>query len=56
MQDLSTTYGKTIHTWQVDKGDPLPLGPPTLMMSFTADGKSVFQVENNNRPNKSKSC
>lgn len=29
-------YGKTIHTWQVDR-DPLPLGPPSLMMSLTND-------------------
>jgi hypothetical protein len=28
MRDLSTTYGKTWHTWQVDRGDTLPLGPP----------------------------
>ena len=31
-------YGKTIHTWQVDR-DPLPLGPPSLMMSLTADNQ-----------------
>lgn len=22
------TYGKTWHTWQVDRGDPLPYGRP----------------------------
>ena len=26
MQKLVDTYGKTWHTWQVDRGDPLPLG------------------------------
>ncbi|MFZ6763305.1 OBAP family protein [Pseudoroseomonas sp. WGS1072] len=39
MRDLSTTYGKTWHTWQVDRGDTLPLGPPRLMMGYTADGQ-----------------
>jgi len=37
MKDLITTYGKTFHFWQVDKGDPLPLGPPTLMMSIQSE-------------------
>jgi len=35
MTKLVNSYGKTIHTWQVDRGDKLPLGPPQLMMSFT---------------------
>ncbi|MCI0752551.1 OBAP family protein [Teichococcus vastitatis] len=39
MRDLSTTYGKTWHTWQVDRGDTLPLGPPQLMMAYTAEGQ-----------------
>lgn len=26
MEDLVDTYGKTIHTWQIDRGDTLPLG------------------------------
>jgi hypothetical protein len=39
MRDLATTYGKTWHTWQVDRGDNLPLGIPRLMMGFTADGQ-----------------
>lgn len=38
MKHLINTYGKTWHTWQVDKDD-LPLGPPQLMMSFTKDGQ-----------------
>jgi hypothetical protein len=39
MEDLIDTYGKTIHLWQVDRGDPLPYGPPMLMMAFTKDGQ-----------------
>lgn len=38
MMDLKTTYGKTIHTWQVDKY-ALPIGPPQLMMSYTGPGQ-----------------
>lgn len=39
MRQLAGTYGKTWHTWQVDRGDTLPLGIPQLMMGFTADGQ-----------------
>ena len=39
MKKLVSTYGKSFKIWQVDRGDPLPLGPPQLMMSFTADGQ-----------------
>jgi len=39
MQHLVCTYGKTIHLWQVDRGDSLPLGPPQLMMAFTEEGQ-----------------
>lgn len=38
MKDFATTYGKTFHTWQVDR-DSLPLGIPRLMMGITADGQ-----------------
>lgn len=31
MKDVINTYGKTIHTWQIDRDD-LPLGVPKLMM------------------------
>jgi hypothetical protein len=34
-----STYGKTWHTWQVDKLSTLPTGIPQLMMGFTADGQ-----------------
>lgn len=33
LQNLATTYGKFWCTWQSDRGDRLPLGPPALMMS-----------------------
>jgi hypothetical protein len=39
MEKFVTTYGKTFHTWQVDRGDELPLGPPQVMMGFTKDGQ-----------------
>ncbi|CAG8750454.1 12936_t:CDS:2, partial [Acaulospora colombiana] len=39
MEGFVNTYGKTWHFWQVDRGDPLPYGPPQLMMSFTADNQ-----------------
>ncbi|QEH38467.1 hypothetical protein OJF2_70700 [Aquisphaera giovannonii] len=41
MEKFVATYGKTIHTWQVDRGDALPLGAPQLMMGFTADGQII---------------
>ncbi|PTX94824.1 DUF1264 domain-containing protein [Verrucomicrobia bacterium LW23] len=40
MKKLVNTYGKTWHTWQIDRGDKLPLGVPQLMMGFTADGQA----------------
>lgn len=36
---LASTYGKTWHTWQIDRHAELPLGIPQLMMGFTADGQ-----------------
>jgi hypothetical protein len=55
MKDIIQTYGKTFHSescidvrrrtesfylaWQVDRGDPLPLGVPQLMMAFVEDGQ-----------------
>ncbi|OQV09326.1 hypothetical protein CLAIMM_13459 [Cladophialophora immunda] len=35
MEEVVTLYGKLYHFWQVDRGDDLPLGPPTLMGSLT---------------------
>ncbi len=39
MKDLVTTYGKTWHTWQIDRDQNLPMGIPQLMMGFTKDGQ-----------------
>ena len=39
MQDLVTTYGKTWHTWQIDRDASFPMGIPQLMMGFTRDGQ-----------------
>lgn len=39
MTQLISTYGKVWHTWQSQHGEQLPTGPPSLMMSFTADGQ-----------------
>lgn len=39
MKMVVSTYGKTWHTWQIDRGDKLPLGLPQLMMGFTKDGQ-----------------
>ncbi len=38
-EDLVTTYGKTFHTWQIDRDD-FPYGIPQLMMGFTEDGQA----------------
>jgi hypothetical protein len=38
MEKLISTYGKTWHTWAEDPA--LPLGPPALMMGFTAEGQA----------------
>lgn len=35
MKEIIGLYGKTWHFWQVDRGDPLPLGQPVLMGSLT---------------------
>ena len=37
MTDLVTTYGKTWHTWQIDRDPNFPVGIPQLMMGFTKD-------------------
>jgi len=44
MEGLVGTYGKTWYTWQVDRGDKVPLGIPQLMMAFTADGQAHPQL------------
>ena len=35
MTEVVGLYGKTFHTWQVDRGDDIPLGLPKLMGSLT---------------------
>jgi len=39
MKGVVDLYGKTWHFWQVDKGDELPLGYPTLMGSLTHESQ-----------------
>ncbi|MFS7916355.1 putative Oil body-associated protein [Helianthus anomalus] len=39
LEKVAKTYGKTIHFWQVDRGDELPLGLPQVMMALTRDGQ-----------------
>jgi hypothetical protein len=39
MGTLDSTYGKTWHTWQIDRDSALPLGIPQLMMGFTDYGQ-----------------
>ncbi|KAL4805113.1 hypothetical protein BDV18DRAFT_141956 [Aspergillus unguis] len=39
MREVIPLYGKTYHLWQVDRGDPVPLGEPKLMLSFTDENR-----------------
>lgn len=39
MEQVVELYGKVYHLWQVDRGDPLPMGEPQLMTSFTEPGQ-----------------
>lgn len=39
MEELISTYGKTIHTWHTDQQRTLPVGSPMIMMGFTRDGQ-----------------
>jgi hypothetical protein len=43
MKQVVGLYGKVYHLWQTDRGDQLPLGPPKLMTSFTADDQFDFE-------------
>ncbi|KAF2213058.1 hypothetical protein CERZMDRAFT_67289 [Cercospora zeae-maydis SCOH1-5] len=36
MEQVVHLYGKVFQTWQVDRGDKVPLGMPELMTSFTS--------------------
>ncbi len=44
MKDLVTTYGKTWHTWQIDRFQDFPTGIPQLMMGFVKDGQVNQQM------------
>uniref|UniRef100_A0A453L090 Oil body-associated protein 1A n=1 Tax=Aegilops tauschii subsp. strangulata TaxID=200361 RepID=A0A453L090_AEGTS len=39
LEQVARTYGKTVHFWQVDRGDALPLGLPQIMMALTREGQ-----------------
>lgn len=39
MEEIVSTYGKTLHTWHTDLDKELPMGTPMLMMGFTKDGQ-----------------
>ncbi len=39
LEKVCKTYGKTVHFWQVDRGDALPLGLPQIMMALTREGQ-----------------
>ncbi len=44
MQKIVSTYGKTWHTWHTHRDQHLPLGIPSLMMGFTAQGQLKQQL------------
>lgn len=46
MNDLVTTYGKTWHTWQIDRDHDFPMGIPQLMMGFVKDGQVTQSLLN----------
>lgn len=43
MKEVVKLYGKVFHTWQVDRGDVVPLGEPQLMTSITEAGQFDFE-------------
>ncbi|KAI3495390.1 hypothetical protein L1887_37727 [Cichorium endivia] len=45
LENIAHTYGKFWCTWQVDRGDRLPLGAPALMMSPQEVNMGVVQPE-----------
>ncbi|CAL9015751.1 unnamed protein product [Prunus brigantina] len=45
LKNLTKTYGKFWCTWQVDRGDRLPLGAPALMMSPQAVNLGMVKPE-----------
>ncbi|KAL7089210.1 hypothetical protein ACP275_13G175000 [Erythranthe tilingii] len=45
LESLAKTYGKFWCTWQTDRGDKLPVGPPALMMSPQAEDLGIVKLE-----------
>ncbi|KAK7412506.1 hypothetical protein VNO78_03970 [Psophocarpus tetragonolobus] len=45
LESLAKTYGKFWCTWQVDRGDRLPMGAPALMMSPQAASPGLVKAE-----------
>ncbi|KAL8507214.1 hypothetical protein ACS0TY_017939 [Phlomoides rotata] len=45
LQNLAKTYGKFWCTWQTDRGDKLPMGPPALMVSPQAVNLGKVKAE-----------
>ncbi|RWR89176.1 oil body-associated protein 2B [Cinnamomum micranthum f. kanehirae] len=45
LRNLAKTYGKFWCTWQVDRGDRLPLGAPALMMSPQGVNRGMVRPE-----------
>jgi hypothetical protein len=62
MEEIVSTYGKTIHTWHTSNNFALPVGIPLIMMGFTKDGQlsdslldardKVFNVSTSNKKKK----
>lgn len=44
MEQIVSTYGKTIHTWHTSMNHELPLGIPIIMMGFTRDGQLADSI------------
>ncbi|OIS98289.1 PREDICTED: oil body-associated protein 2A-like [Nicotiana attenuata] len=44
LENLTKTYGKFWCTWQTDRGDKLPIGPPALMMSPQAVDLGIVNI------------
>ncbi|KAF5810808.1 putative Oil body-associated protein [Helianthus annuus] len=45
LENLAKSYGKFWCTWQTDRGDKLPIGPPSLMMSPQDDIQCMVKPE-----------
>ena len=46
MQKLINTYGKTFHTWQVDRGDVLPFGTHALASVLSTSLRCLLCLAN----------